>query len=81
MCAGLKDKSAVTEQEVCVAGESAARLRRANSHFKGLALGDFEYCDKPLQLGEHAGNRFTLVLRHVSLGPQVARVSLWQAHA
>ena len=46
-------------------GVSAARLLRANQQFKGVCIGDLEYCEKPLHFGEHAGNRFTIVLRHV----------------
>ena len=46
-------------------GVSAARLLRVNQQFKGVCIGDLEYCEKPLHFGEHAGNRFTIVLRHV----------------
>ena len=46
-------------------GVSPARLLRVNQQFKGVCIGDLEYCEKPLHFGEHAGNRFTIVLRHV----------------
>lgn len=73
--AGTKDKRAITTQKVCVAGVDARRICGLNKSVNNLAVGDFEYKDHPLKLGDLAGNRFSIVLRKISIDANEAFVS------
>jgi tRNA(Glu) U13 pseudouridine synthase TruD len=42
-----------------------------NRGYTQIRVGNFSYVDKPLHLGELTGNRFTLLLRYVSVDPVV----------
>lgn len=70
--AGVKDKSAVTSQEVTLDGKglnmtsAAAKLLSVSSWLPRVKVGSMEWCDAALRPGESAGNRFTLLLRHLS---------------
>ena len=69
--AGTKDKRGVTTQRVNAFKLQPARLCRfmAKAPFgDAIVLGNLAYEDKPLRLGAHGGNRFTIVLRDVSCG-------------
>lgn len=70
--AGLKDKRAVTVQQICAHRLPADQLRRTLLHRmwdKRLRISDLEYRDTRLRLGMLKGNRFGIVLRRV---PQAA---------
>jgi hypothetical protein len=70
--AGIKDKSAVTCQEVTLRIDSAARsdglcarLCAVSSRFPRIIVGNLEYCHEPLLPGAHGGNLFTILLRRL----------------
>nr|KAG5701897.1 hypothetical protein BaRGS_014962 [Batillaria attramentaria] len=63
--AGTKDRRAKTSQEVTAHKIHPKKLRDLNSFLRNISLGNFRYVDKPLKLGQLAGNRFTIVLRNV----------------
>ena len=74
--AGTKDKRARTAQKVCVskvtpkelvAALHKARLKLKRGSREPIAVaGDFAYAEAPLRLGDHSGNRFSIVLRNCS---------------
>lgn len=66
--AGTKDRRATTIQRVAVRNTLSTRLHHMNSWLRNIVLGDFRYQDNPLQLGDLAGNEFTLIVRDVSGG-------------
>ncbi|KAG2378005.1 hypothetical protein C9374_008627 [Naegleria lovaniensis] len=63
--AGTKDKRGITTQLVTGYQISAEKLSQVNHRFKHkvVRVGNFEYVENPLRLGDLSGNRFTLVLR------------------
>lgn len=77
--AGTKDKRGLTTQRVSIKCVLADRLKRAvnklnafkphnrDSTQQRVEIGDFEYKTEPIQLGDLNGNRFTIVLRNISL--------------
>ena len=53
----------------------SAFLSNACSRGAGISLGNFEYSDSYLRLGDHAGNRFEIVLRNCTgSDDQIAQV-------
>lgn len=66
--AGTKDKRAVTTQRVSVHRQLAGRVAAAGERVRGVEVGDFERSNDALGLGELAGNRFRILLRHVREG-------------
>jgi TruD family tRNA pseudouridine synthase len=72
--AGLKDKAGVTMQEISIDCEGQPRVLpqqvlSLNRVLTRAALGDLQWSARPLHLGEHAGNHFSLVVRHVDVEP------------
>jgi len=61
--AGTKDRRAVTVQRVSVWQQSADRLAGLNFSLRDARIGNFEYKNTALQLGDLAGNEFTITLR------------------
>jgi tRNA pseudouridine13 synthase len=61
--AGTKDRRAVTVQRVSVWRQSADRLAGLNFSLRDARIGNFEYKNSGLQLGELAGNEFNITLR------------------
>lgn len=61
--AGTKDKRAVTVQYVTAYHVAPAKLARVNSSLRGVRLGNFEYCQDGLRLGDLQGNQFNIILR------------------
>ncbi len=59
--AGTKDKVALTAQRLSVWHVSPERLAKVN--IGDCYLYDFEPSDKELALGDHIGNRFTIIIR------------------
>lgn len=85
--AGTKDKRAVTTQMIRLRGVPIRRLASVNSasamFHRGrrcVGLGDFKILsgaeNRPLSLGDLKGNRFTLVLRDVSISCDAERQNL-----
>mmetsp|Transcript_27244 Transcript_27244/g.76096 ORF Transcript_27244/g.76096 Transcript_27244/m.76096 type:complete len:659 (+) Transcript_27244:89-2065(+) len=64
--AGTKDKRGITVQRMRVDGLDASSLYRLNSRLRGIRVGDCVAKEGPLRLGDHSGNRFTVVVRGVS---------------
>lgn len=46
-------------------GASPARLLAQNGAMQGCVIGDLSFVDRPLRFGEHGGNRFTVLIRHL----------------
>ena len=74
--AGIKDKSAVTCQEVTLRIDSAARvdglcarLCAVSSRYPRIIVGNLEFCRDPLLPGAHGGNLFTVLLRRLPSAP------------
>ncbi|KAI9561011.1 hypothetical protein GHT06_011967 [Daphnia sinensis] len=65
MTAGTKDKRAITSQLVTVNYVEPLRLFNSVKNNTKIAVGNFTFTDKPLQLGNLKGNRFVIVLRNV----------------
>jgi len=61
--AGTKDKRANTTQRVSLKGAYASKLGAVS--LRGLAIGNYEYKDKGLELGALKGNNFQIALRGV----------------
>ena len=64
--AGNKDKRALTKQRVSAHGVSEERLRKAV--LPGIELYDFKRAEKPIRLGDLAGNRFRIIARLIEAG-------------
>jgi tRNA pseudouridine13 synthase len=65
--AGTKDKRGVTTQLVTAFKVSAERLKGLSGRLKGVTFGNFSYVDTALGLGDLKGNRFSIILRNISL--------------
>lgn len=63
--AGTKDRRGVTSQEVRAYRVQAQRLKGLNKTLKGIILGNFEYVQDRLTLGQLSGNHFVITLRGV----------------
>ncbi|KAI9744129.1 MAG: hypothetical protein M1818_002281 [Claussenomyces sp. TS43310] len=61
--AGTKDRRAVTTQRVSVSRMRAEQIAQANKSLWNAQVGDFSYSKHGLELGELAGNEFTITLR------------------
>lgn len=61
--AGTKDRRGVTTQRMCAKRLTAKRL--SSLRFPRLWLGNFEYKERQLNLGDLKGNRFLMALRFV----------------
>eukprot|EP01126_Amoeba_proteus_P021452 TRINITY_DN2179_c0_g2_i7.p1 TRINITY_DN2179_c0_g2~~TRINITY_DN2179_c0_g2_i7.p1 ORF type:complete len:484 (+),score=65.52 TRINITY_DN2179_c0_g2_i7:72-1523(+) len=64
---GTKDKRAVTTQKVTAYRVPARKLLEINKKLQGIQTGDYTYVTKPLALGDHGGNHFTIVLRAIDV--------------
>lgn len=64
--AGTKDRRGVTVQEVRAYRIQAQRLKGLNKTLRGITLGNFEYCQDRLTLGQLSGNHFIITLRNVT---------------
>lgn len=63
--AGTKDKRAVTVQHVTAYKVAAERLAALNPKLYNFQVGNFEYTDQELHLGQLKGNQFQVILREV----------------
>ena len=61
--AGTKDRRGVTVQRACVHRVQADRLAKMNSSLRNARVGDFEYRQEGLELGDLNGNEFVVTLR------------------
>jgi len=60
---GLKDKFSISVQRVSIKGDYAEKLR--NLKIKDIFIRNIIPTKKPVQLGSHWGNHFTIVLRNI----------------
>lgn len=82
--AGVKDKAAITEQLISCQGVSPRRVLALNSRddTAGFRVGNLKYSTSTgegcegLEVGEHGGNAFTILLRHVTTKAHQARKAL-----
>jgi tRNA pseudouridine13 synthase len=68
--AGLKDKRAITVQQMSV--PSRALPDFANLEHSRINLRDFFYSRHPIQIGDLWGNRFTILLRNIDADSETA---------
>jgi tRNA pseudouridine13 synthase len=70
--AGTKDKRAVTVQSCTLFRRKPAELNRLNGFKRPpvLRVGNFEYVENAISMGDLAGNHFTIVLRAVDADTQ-----------
>lgn len=61
--AGTKDRRGVTVQRACAHKVKAERLAHMNKTLRNARLGDFEYREHGLELGDLNGNEFVITLR------------------
>ncbi len=61
--AGRKDRDAVTSQRISIFNVDVSNVKRIR--IKDIILKDFEYSDKRIRLGDHEGNRFTILIRNI----------------
>lgn len=61
--AGTKDRRGVTVQRACAHKVLAERLAKLNNTLRNAKLGDFEYREHGLELGDLNGNEFVVTLR------------------
>ncbi|CAK7211898.1 multisubstrate pseudouridine synthase 7 [Sporothrix curviconia] len=65
--AGTKDRRAATTQRVSVWHNSNQSLAWINARSTFIKVGDFSFNKSPLQLGQHGGNDFVIVVKGVEL--------------
>ena len=65
--AGTKDRRAVTVQRCSVRRVDAERLGMLNRTLRMCAVGDFDYAEREVGLGELEGNEFTITLRNCDI--------------
>ncbi|ERS99926.1 tRNA pseudouridine13 synthase [Sporothrix schenckii 1099-18] len=65
--AGTKDRRAATTQRVSVWHPSNQGIGWINARSAYVKVGDFNYNKNPIQLGQHGGNDFVIVLKGVEL--------------
>ncbi|KAJ5067250.1 pseudouridylate synthase 7 [Anaeramoeba ignava] len=63
--AGIKDKRGITTQNITAFKVEAQKLEKINSRLRKIQLGNFEYIDNPINLGQLWGNRFIICLRDI----------------
>jgi tRNA pseudouridine13 synthase len=68
--AGLKDKRAVTVQQMSIPSSAVSSL--SGVQFSRIDLRDFSYSRRPLQIGDLWGNRFTILMRNLEVDAESA---------
>jgi tRNA pseudouridine13 synthase len=68
--AGLKDKRAVTVQQMSVPSSAIHNL--VSLELSHVNLRDFSYSRRPLQIGDLWGNRFTIMMRDLEVDSETA---------
>lgn len=65
--AGTKDRRGVTVQRACAHRVQAERLEKLNACLRNAVIGDFEYKQHGLELGDLNGNEFVVTLRECDI--------------
>jgi len=68
---GTTEKRGRTVQRISVSMVEAKSIFGAARCIKNLEVGNFSYKDSEIKLGDHKGNHFELVIRHVTKGADV----------
>ncbi|KAL1497061.1 hypothetical protein ABEB36_008086 [Hypothenemus hampei] len=76
--AGVKDKRAKTSQWFCIKKYHPVKIVTNLKRFKNLKVGNFEFKNEPLKLGQLIGNRFRIALRNVLADDQFINDSFKQ---
>lgn len=63
--AGTKDRRAATVQRISVRKKRANDLLFLNSKLQNVRLGDFKHSKYPIELGQHGGNEFVIIMKNV----------------
>lgn len=66
--AGTKDRRAVTCQRLSISRIGMDRLNALNKTLKGMVIGNYNFSDTSLNLGDLKGNEFVIVIRDVTAG-------------
>ena len=79
--AGLKDRAAVTMQEVSVdcitpGGVRGEQVLSLNKVLLRAGIGNLRWSPRALHFGEHAGNHFSLVIRQVEVEERIIHKSM-----
>jgi tRNA pseudouridine13 synthase len=68
---GTKDKRAVTSQTLSVNTGEVEENEVKKLKIPGLEFSDFRYSNRPVRLGEHNSNSFTITVRNIPKGDMV----------
>eukprot|EP00026_Physarum_polycephalum_P003191 Phypoly_transcript_03201.p1 GENE.Phypoly_transcript_03201~~Phypoly_transcript_03201.p1 ORF type:complete len:782 (+),score=166.52 Phypoly_transcript_03201:136-2481(+) len=71
--AGTKDRRGITVQRATAFRVSPDRLAAINPKLFRMKVGNFEYVEKHLRLGDLLGNRFQIVIRDVTASDEVLK--------
>lgn len=65
--AGTKDRRGVTVQRACAHRVLADKMAKMNDSLRNARIGDFEYKEHGLELGDLSGNEFVVTLREAEV--------------
>ncbi|MHA2472378.1 MAG: tRNA pseudouridine(13) synthase TruD, partial [Promethearchaeota archaeon] len=68
---GLKDKQSISVQQISVKGNHVEKLR--NLKIPNIYVRNIHPTKKPLKLGSHLGNNFTVVIRNIELSKNLKK--------
>ncbi|XP_028140722.2 pseudouridylate synthase 7 homolog [Diabrotica virgifera virgifera] len=74
--AGTKDKRAVTTQWFCVRKVEPWKLIHKTKNLYNIRIGNFEFKNTPLSLGQLKGNKFRIALRNVTASDEVISAAM-----
>lgn len=74
--AGTKDRRARTSQEITANRVHPEKLVILNKLLRNMGVGNFQYVEEPLKLGQLSGNHFTVVLRNVEASEEIVNEAL-----
>ncbi|KAM7358136.1 pseudouridine synthase 7 [Cochliomyia hominivorax] len=73
---GTKDKRAKTTQKFCIKNRTPGQIVGTVKHSKNITIGNFEFKQTVLKLGDLKGNRFRIALRNLAGNRQHIETSL-----
>lgn len=74
--AGTKDKRAKTSQLFCIRKRHPETIVQAASRVPNVFVGNFEFREHTLRLGQLKGNRFRIALRNVTAPDEIVKASM-----
>lgn len=74
--AGTKDKRGKTTQKISLHRVEAHKLIEFNKRQNNMTVGNFQYCNSELKLGDLMGNHFNIVLRNIDACEELLNESL-----